>query len=537
MSSQYPNAKSQDAGCFQLSSEGSEGEERISLPPKKRGRLAAPVRQRRKQVLEPLKSDSESENETLAIDEVETGAARGRSPLKSKKAANLTLPIPPAGSSPQPQRSENAHWEFSDDSGEEEGLVHIGFSYPPVKIVHRKDGEVVHKIGRKRPPSPAGERPRTPSPGPSGLKKPNMEAAVPPPPQPLLDAQEQMWQQAMDLAVNICVPLKVDVKDLTLLPDAPTLECLRKAAHAWMQEKKIIPNLTFSTQKSLLTLIARFLLDFIMRSSGLTSAVNITGCSIWEHGCTEGAGLRCLHGVGMLNKDHVIEMDVNSENGQRALKEQASKAKITTNRWGRSVVQLKNEEARCCLQDAATASGLFSNQSCGMFFSEGPKAEDAFQQIMALQQACYPKMPDANRRLLMPIKCDCNWGQAVMPLLGRQVCKMTPFALSSATNVDKSLVTDPKLLATLNHPHIMVFQCCNPVYRNSKASAQKNCDFKLSAPDVMTALQLAKQMWQSCVEKAAPVYVPEFRWGPEYQYQNTLLPLTYANDDKDERLF
>ncbi|UYL15016.1 DNA-binding protein [Bat mastadenovirus] len=540
MTSQYPQ---QGAA---LSSDGSDSEPAAvaaavsNLPLKKRGGakvVAAPVRQRRKQVLQPLKSppassDSESEGEQLEVDEVETQPAAP----SVKKTAHLKLPIPAAGQSPRPQYSEEARWEFSEDSGEEDGVVTIGMSHPPVKIVHRADGRVVHKTGRKRSGSPVQLGPEMPA-GKSAAKKPNLEAAVPPPPQPLLDAQEQMWQQAMDLAVNLCVPLKVDVKELTLLPDAGTLECLRKAAQAWLQEKKICTNLTFSTHKSLLTMMGRFLLDFIMRSSGLTSPVNLTGCAIWEHGCTDGYGLRCLHGVGMLNKDQVIEMDVNSENGQRALKEQASKAKITTNRWGRNVVQLKNEEARCCLQDATAASGLFTNLSCGMFFSEGPKAEDAFQQIMALQKACYPKMPDAGRKLLMVLKCDCNWGQAVMPLLGRQVCKLTPFALSSAANVDKSLVSDPKLLATLNHPHILVFQCCNPVYRNSKANTQKNCDFKLSAPDLMTALQLSKQMWQSCLQKTAPVCVPEFRWSPEYQYQNTLLPTTHASDDADESLF
>lgn len=537
MSGQYPEEQVPQ----HLSSDDSEAE-LVSLPPKKRlSKSPAPVRQRRKQVHKPLKELSESESEELEVDEVETGAARGRSPppmasISKKKPIDLKLPLPAAAGAPRPQHTQHPTWEFSEDSGEEDGVVTIGMSHPPVKIIHRADGRIVHKQGRKRSAVEALP-PRTPSPTrASGNKRMNLEAAIPPPPK-ILDAQEQMWQQAMELAVNLCVPLKVDVKELTLLPDTGTMECLRKAAHAWLQEKKIFTSLTFSTQKSLYTVMARFLLDFIMRSSGLTSNVNITGCAIWEHGCTDGHGLRCLHGVSMLNKDHVIEMDVNSENAQRALKEQPNKAKITTNRWGRSVVQLKNEEARCCLQDAAAASGLFTGLSCGMFFSEGPKAEDAFRQIMALQQACYPKMPGAGQKLLMPIKCDCNWGHAVMPLLGRQVCKITPFALSSAANVDKSLVNDPKLLATLNHPNILVFQCCNPMYRNSKANAQKNCDFKLSAPDMMTALQLAKQMWQSCMQKAAPVCIPEFRWSPEYQYQNTLLPTTHSSDDADESLF
>ena len=353
----------------------------------------------------------------------------------------------------------------------------------------------------------------------------------------LMNADEVVWQRAMELAVGICVPLKVDTKMLTLLPDAGTLECFRKAAQAWLSDTKVYLPLTFSTQKTVLTVMGRFILDFVMKASGLaTPSWNPTGCVVWRHMCTDAQpALHCLHGLPMLNKDQVIEMDVNSENGQKALKETPQKAKLTVNRWNRNVVQLKNEDAACCPHDATTPAGSFSGKSCGMFFSEGPKALQAFQQIMAFQSACYPRMQTASTHLLMPIKCDCNWGNQHLPLLGRQVCKVTPFSINAGMAMDKNLVEDPKLMASIRYPSVLVFQCCNPVYRNSKANAQRNCDFKISAPDMICALQLAKQMWSAIVKTPAPLTVPEFKWDPQYQHQNVILPVD--QHDPDESLF
>lgn len=356
----------------------------------------------------------------------------------------------------------------------------------------------------------------------------------------LLGGDEVAWQRAMDLAVGICVPLKVDIKPLTLLPDPGTLECFRKAVQAWLNETKTFLPLTYSTHKSVLTVIARFIFDFLLKASGLNaSAWNPTGCAVWRHQCTDENGgtgrLHCLHGLPMLSREHVIEMDVSSENGQRALKETPQKTKITTNRWHRNVVQLRHEDAACCQEDAALPAGSFSGRSCGLFFSEGPKALQAFQQIMSFQRACYPKMQSASTHLLMPIKCDCNWGHSPLPLLGRQMCKITPFAISAGSALDKTQIEDPKLLASVEHPSVLVFQCCNPVYRQSRANGQRNCDFKISAPDMIAALQLAKQMWAALVKQTAPVTVPEFRWEAQYRHQNVILPMDQY--DADDQLF
>ncbi|YP_068072.1 DBP [Tree shrew adenovirus 1] len=436
-------------------------------------------------------------------------------------------------------------------------VMRVGFSNPPVEIIRSGGGKTTHKsLGpnwRRKLPSldqlmkgePADEssqdstksspekRPST-SGEPAAIKK-RRKAVVP---NKLVSSDETKWQMVMDMAVNMLTPLKVDLKDLTMLADQGTLECFQKAAQAWMTERKIYTPLTYSTQKTLLSLMGRFLFHFIMTKVGESDHggkawpknTNVSGAVVWKH--QSGATLSCLHGLTMLNKEQIVEMDVSSENGQRALKETPEKTKITTNRWGRNVVQVRNEDAMCCQFDAPLPANNFSTKSCGMFYSEGEKAKTAFKQIMALQRACYPKMD--GEQIVIPIKCDCNWASTT-PLLGRQVCKVTPFTISATESIDRELVQDPKILATVHNPAVLVFQCCNPVYRNSRANPQKNCDWKISAPDVMTALQLAKQMWQHVFKEPPVVRIPEFKWSAAYQYQNTILPT--GVDDTDDSLF
>lgn len=351
-------------------------------------------------------------------------------------------------------------------------------------------------------------------------------------------SEEQKWQQVMEVALKFMVPLKVDTKALTMLMDNATLECFKKACQAWLNEKKMMPCFTFTTQKSFITAMARFVFDFTLKYCNLEGKnnVNVSGAVIWEHECLSEPGmLRCFHGTVMLQKEQIIEMPVTSENGQKALKDNPQKAKITVNNWGRNVVQLKNSDAVVCPQDANCQAGSFSAKSCGLAFTEASKALQAFQQIMAYQSACYPKMPGANARLLLPIKCDCNYLNIGTPLLGRQLCKITPFSLNNMSGLDEQMITDPTILASVKNPSILVFQCCNPVYKSSRASAQKNCDFKISAPDFIGALQLAKKFWATYFDTPAPITIPEFKWGSQYQYQNSILPTPFA--DADERLF
>ncbi|ADD17113.1 single stranded DNA-binding protein [bat adenovirus 3] len=361
------------------------------------------------------------------------------------------------------------------------------------------------------------------------LMEPLIQAAVDMRP---TKANEHQWQLGMEMALKILTAYQVDHKELTLLPDSGTLECFKKAAQAYLVNTKTVVTYNFTTQKSFQHMVGRILLDFVIKAAGVAPGLNPSGCVVWQHGCQR--QLHCLHGSPMIQKEQLIEMDVNSENAQRVLKENPEKTKIVTNRWGRNVVQMKNEDAYCCFMDVNISGGNFSSSSCGMSYTDGPKALMAFQQIMAFQRACYPQMSTAESHLLMPLKCECNWNNS-LPMLGRQTCKMTPYALSSTADIDRSLVQDAKMLATLDHPAMLVFQCCNPVYRNSKAAPQKNCDFKISTVDMVACVQIAKKIWSTCIGTPPPLKFPEFKWSQEYKYQTTILP--QGQEDNDVSLF
>lgn len=458
-------------------------------------------------------------------------------PKRKKRAPSPRLP-------PMPDLEEAYHepWSLAKDAASSSGVVKLFFTDPAVKVVKDAEGnEVVSKptaeemkafreahLGKKLEQEERSKRKKAREV--SSKDIPELPDRV------FLNPTEQQWQACMDLAVAMLVPCKVDLKDLTMMPDQGTLECFKRCAQQWCADNKKHLPLTFSTHKTVYGLIGRFLLDFCIKAAKL-NPVNWapSGCAIWRHGWSAEGGPRCLHGTVMLRKEQVVEMDVNSENGQRALKEQASRVKIVPNRWGRQVVQIRNEEAVCCPMDAAMSAGSFSSSSCSMFFTEGTKAWDAMQQWMQYMRACYPKMADAEKRLLIPLTCDCNWGNGGVPLLGRQTCKMTPYSLSGGLNVDLKSVEDPKIRASVSHPTIMVFQCCNPVFGRSKGTTQKNCDFKISSVDVIAALQLAKQIWMSFHHTPVPLTIPEFVWSPKFQHHSVILPTD--QHDEDDSLF
>lgn len=353
-------------------------------------------------------------------------------------------------------------------------------------------------------------------------------------------AKELEFQKAMDIAVGLLVPLKVDTKALTMCPDAGTLECFVKGVTAWLSEHRMVVPLIYTTQKTFRTLTAKILMEFVIKSAGLnTGSWNPSGCYVWRHRSDEERGLHCFHGTPMVAKDQMVEMDITSEAGQRALRENA-KAKVVPNKWGKQVVQIINSDAACCASDAACSGGNMSSRSCGMFFTEATKALMALRQISAYQLASYPAMgATASEMILAPLKCECNWNTLDgSPQHGRQLSKITPFAITGISNIDRTQVEDPKVHASLDNPAVLVFQCCNPVQRGARTSATsgaKNCDWKISAPDVITAVQVAKKIWASSTGQAATPRFPEFKWGPQYNVQNVILPT--GIDDDAETLF
>lgn len=441
-------------------------------------------------------------------------------PSKKTKRSGTPVPTTPFPS-PDPVSDSGEEDEVEPDTSGR--ITALTFSNPPMEIVWDKEGNKKYKRLSKDKldaimPTPQEEPPRKPD-------RPTILAVKNPMSSPLTSA----WEKGMQVMHLLMEKYSIDKTEKTEFHFLPhQFSVYRKICNSWLQDEHKFCNLTFTTQKSFGTMMGRLLNFFVNQYAGIRGDKwEPTGCAVWQHHCTDEDGeLRCLHGLPMIVKEHVIEMDVTSESGQRALKESPHRAKIVQNRWGRNVVQLRNEDARCCVHDAGCGNNVFSSKSCGMFFSEGSKAQQAFKQFEAFMQAAYPNMQKGTKHLIMPLRCECNYLGDAVPRAGRQVCKMTPFALSHAEDLDNGEVTEPTLLASLRNPTLMVFQCANPVYRNARAANQPNCDFKISAPDLLQALQLTRQLWQdNMLDEPVPKMVfPEFKWHPRYQWKNITLP-------------
>lgn len=365
---------------------------------------------------------------------------------------------------------------------------------------------------------------------------------------------EQRWQRGRDLIEKIFQPLKCDPSRVTLLPDAETLAALRGACQAWMNTRRQNPQLNFSSRTSFAEQMARFLLQLVLQATDELGR-DVTGCAVWRQPVDFSAddqvngpvGLRCYHGDSMVAREHIVEMSVTSEAGKRALSEQAEQAKVVQNEFGRSVVRLVYDDALICAKDARMPSGQHSSESCGLFFSDSVKMRTALAQYAAFQKACFPQMgEEAGRHLAVVLRCRCNWSAASSPKptvqLGRQTCRPTPFQLTSASQLDAESLDDDRLRASVHFPCLLVFQCCNPSFRGGARSGgagqceTPSCDWKLSAPDLLNAAQLAKNLWRDLLteEPLPPLRLPELRWHQSLRYQPALLPQQVSDSHPEE---
>nr|WOW71792.1 57.5 kDa DNA-binding protein [Human adenovirus 106] len=440
-----------------------------------------------------------------------------QSSLSPERSDSPPPPIPPKK---KPRKTKHVPMQDisqdSEEEREEAQLVAVGFSYPPVRIVEKDGKRSIEKIAKDDP-----------------LTKVAAACTVKNPISlPLVSA----WEKGMEVMCVLMEKYRLDNELRTsfkLMPEQH--EQYKRICHQYVNEEHRGIQLTFTSHKTLSTMMGRFLQGMIHSFSQIAHHNwECTGCALWPHGCNDYEGkLKCLHGNIMIQKEQIIEMDVASENGQRALKENPERTKITQNRWGRSVVQIANNDARCCVNDAGCAANQFSSRSCGMFYTEGSKAQQAFKQYDAFMRAVYPGIrQDQAKMILIPLHCDCNHKPNWVPAMGRQTCKMTPFSIANAEDLDVGMIADPTVLASVRHPSLMVFQCCNPVYRNSRAqSTGPNCDFKISAPDLLGALQLTRKLWSDILPDipVPRLVIPEFKWQPKYQFRNVSLPAGHSD--------
>nr|UOQ22423.1 ssDNA-binding protein [Human mastadenovirus C] len=478
----------------------------------------------KKRLRRRLESEDEEDSSQDAL------VPRTPSPRPSTSAADLANAPKKRKKRPSPKPERPPSPEVIVDSEEERedvALQMVGFSNPPVLIKHGKGGKRTVRRLNEDDPVARGMRMQEEEEEPSEAE--SESTVMNPLSLPIVSA----WEKGMEAARALMDKYHVDndlKANFKLLPDQ--VEALAAVCKTWLNEEHRGLQLTFTSNKTFVTMMGRFLQAYLQSFAEVTYKHHEpTGCALWLHRCAEIEGeLKCLHGSIMINKEHVIEMDVTSENGQRALKEQSSKAKIVKNRWGRSVVQISNTDARCCVHDAACPANQFSGKSCGMFFSEGAKAQVAFRQIQAFMKALYPNAQTGHGHLLMPLRCECNSKPGHAPFLGRQLPKLTPFALSNAEDLDADLISDKSVLASVHHPALIVFQCCNPVYRNSRAQGGgPNCDFKISGPDLLNALVMVRSLWSENFTELPRMVVPEFKWSTKHQYRNVSLPVAHSD--------
>ncbi|AGK27140.1 DBP [Baboon adenovirus 3] len=438
---------------------------------------------------------------------------RERSPER-----DVAVPLPPKKKARKSSQARPPSPEIISDSEGEGTVIGVGFSYPPVRIVKQADGGRVFQRVTVEEANPERE-------------ERSSVLVVNPHSSPLVTAWEKGMEAMMILMEKFHVPHE-DRATFKFLPEQGPV--YRKICQTWLNEEHRGLALTFTSNKTFTEMMGRFLMAYMQSYAGVVQKNwEATGCAVWQHRSAKEDGvLCCFHGTEMIRKEHVTEMDVTSENGQKALKENPGKAKVVQNRWGRNVVQIRNDDARCCPEDVSCGPNVFSGKSCGLFYTEGLKAQMAFRQLEAFLRASYPEMQRGQGRILIPLRCDCLHKPDVIPRMGRQMCKVTPYGLSNADDLDVAEVNDATALASIKYPSVLVFQCANPVYRNSRGGAAPNCDFKISGPDIIGALQLVRQFWKENMEdKPLPkMIIPEFRWHPRFQYRNVALPSSHGDD-------
>lgn len=280
----------------------------------------------------------------------------------------------------------------------------------------------------------------------------------------------------------------------------------------------------YSSMRSIIICGSRFLMAAINESDGKHSSHNITGCALWDHQWSGGKP-RCLHGDVMCRKENVVDLAPTSEGGMTALRD--GKGVLSSNKWGRQMVRITQENAVVCSEDAPQGKyGTFSNSSCGMLFSDSAKAVSAMLNAQEVILAMFPQAK-ASGVIIIPIACECNYGGK--QTLGRQVCKMTPFGIPGLENMDYR-ETEPSRVPFVKHPNVFVFQCCN--FAGARRGSAKSCDFKISLPDLVSALAAARALWREVMGSSMPLHIPLFRWTSDMQVRNTSIPeIITCNDD------
>lgn len=329
-------------------------------------------------------------------------------------------------------------------------------------------------------------------------------------------------QSALEFMHKLGAFVKIDTAGASFLPDDNPFE---KIVAAYFKGKKHSP--CFSTQKSIHAVGGRLLYSAAAEQSDVVPLFNSHGVVLWKHNWFNGKP-RCYHGELMLTKQNEIELAGTSEMGMNALKE--GRGVLCPNRFGRQVVKVVQENYMMCSEDSNCRFGQNSLNSCGMSFTDGLKASVAMDHAQSYGSLMFPKAPEGYMKkwLLIPSSCFCNYGGKTV--VGKQIPKITPYALSGVEGLDADSLPI-EMGPSVRHPAVFVYQCCN---LGRKGDGPKPCEFKISFPDLLSVLVSVKGLWKECFGNSPKINIPVFKWSAQYRVRNVMLPSTQnASDEID----
>lgn len=332
-------------------------------------------------------------------------------------------------------------------------------------------------------------------------------------------------QDASNKLQKVANYLKIELGNFQFLPEDNPCE---KLISNYLKTKKL--STCFSSMKTIQVVGARVLYGMVCNSAGMVANFNAYGLMLWRHGWQ--ANAKCWHGEPLYERVNEIDLPGTSENGMNAMKD--GKGVVTVNKYGRSVVRITQDHAGCCFEDKNMKFGQNAPNSCGATYSDTGKAKLAMKHA-AEYGACI--FPNARKQmaeyLIVPSSCMCNYGGK--SIMGKQLCRITPYTLSGAEGINPEGVS-PEQSVSCRFPAVFVFQCCNTGARRG-TDTPKQCEFKVSYPDLMSATMLVKMLWNECFNESVKLNFPVFKWKNEYKVRTAMLPVCPVIADEDDNPF
>ncbi|QEJ80776.1 DNA-binding protein [Southern Psittacara leucophthalmus aviadenovirus] len=366
-----------------------------------------------------------------------------------------------------------------------------------------------------------------------------VEQTNPSSPNPPQDPITYNSQKAMGMLEKICDSLDIKWQGYDIKPDSAIWS---KIGGVYMRKKHSDYRLTFSAFDSYHTQIGRFLAAMVYAKTGLEPKFLPGGAFVWRHGWFEdGEEPKCLHGQELVLKPRTVELNPSSEQGRRAIAEQ--NAAIEKNRYGRQVVVIRFDNNAVCYKDK-DHQGFphpHAHGSCAVVFSDLQKAVSAMKHDIEWTMALYPNADKkrASECVLICGSCNCNYA-ADVPITGRQLPKMTPYKLSGIDDITRDMCKARKdMQAHKNHPHTMVFTCCNPQSTGvggrggSKGKNDKSCSWRLSAMDLRYAYVIANEIYGTVFGKTVPANLQQFKWSDSFAFKTEVITPINPLDSQD----